>query len=243
MLLKNCIYALIILISLSSLVLMVFSIKNKNKHVCKIIKIIDIIYILYLICIFIIQQGDPFSIDYPLDILIYEEFGAIALLLFLASIIICTIKKKKMEIDIKSKKASVIMIILLAMPVISFMTMYFREKYLIANSDLILVYKSGSGFNSFNFAYAINNDYCEKVSIGTSTNGYSMKDFLPRDKTYLDGDLEYFQTLNTQYEIKYDEEERKILIYKNGKCIHKEKINDKYYSIDLKRIFVITNKN
>lgn len=241
MLLKNCIYGLIFLISLSSLFLLIFSIKNRNKYVLKIIRIIDIVYILYLM--FIVFVSQQVNIAYQLDILIYEGLGVNAILLLIISIIVCSVKKGKVHIDIKSKKLTYIMVILLVIPIISFMSMYFREKYLINNSDLILVYHS-SGNGGFgdgaSFAYAINNDYCKEISIGTYYDGYNMEDFLP--KSFFEVNPQYIKTINTEYEIKYDVENRKILIYKGGKCIHEKKLNSKYFNIDLKKVFVITNK-
>lgn len=237
MLLKNCIYGLIFLISLSSLILLLFSIESKNKHVCRIIKIIDIVYIFYLICIIFIKEG--LALAYQLNILFYEGLGVVALLLLIISIIICSVKRKNLNIDIKQKKANVVMLILLVIPIISFMSMYFREKYLINNSDLILVYYSGGNGglgDGVNFAYAINDDYCKEISIGADINGYDMKKFLP--KTFSKVNTEYIQALKTAYEVKYNNKEGTILIYKNEKCIHKKKINSQYFNVDLKSIFV-----
>ena len=65
MLLKNCIYFIIILISLLSIPILIYSIKNKNKNVLKCIKIINIFYIVYLI-LNIVVVPNVLSIDQDL---------------------------------------------------------------------------------------------------------------------------------------------------------------------------------
>ncbi len=61
------------------------------------------------------------------------------------------------------------------LPIIAFLSAFFREKYLIDNSNLILEYHSNGngGFDGQNFAYAISDNFCEQISIGTQINGYN----------------------------------------------------------------------
>lgn len=255
MLLKNCIYLLTLLIGGSSFALLMWSMESKNKYTCRIIKIISIISIFYLTLLFSIQQGAVFSIDYQLGILFYEGLTILAFFLFIISIIICSLKKKKLDVDIKSKKAIVIMVVLLLTPIIYLTSIYFREKYLINNSDLILVYYSrgNGGFgDGVNFAYAVNDDYCKEISMGASISGYNMENYLPKPfvqinpKSIDDLDIEYeelekhIKIPNTEYEIKIDDYNRDFSIYKNGKRIQLNCYTGRYFNVELEKVFIMT---
>lgn len=234
MIISNYICEIAVLFSIFSLTLLIYSIINKNKNICKNIIIIDIIYIIYS---YINLGIIPYilKIYFPLGIIVIWGLSMFSGLLFLISIVICLIKIKKLQLNIKSKKAIPVTIILLTLPIITFLFVFLREKYLINNSELILEYHSrGNGsFDGQNFAYAISDDFCEQISIGTEIDGYYMKSFLPKSSF----EINLSDIQNIGYEITIDS--KKILIYKNGKSIHEKKHDGNYSNIELKRIFGI----
>ena len=69
MLLKNCIYFIIITVSLLSIPILIYSIKNKNKRNSKCIKLINFFYIMYLI-LNIAVIPNVLSIDLGINIIL-----------------------------------------------------------------------------------------------------------------------------------------------------------------------------
>ena len=178
---------------------------------------------------------DILEIYFQLGIIVIGGIGLLTGLLLIISAIICFIKMKKITIRIKSKKVIMTTILLVILPIIAFLSVFFREKYLIDNSNLILEYYSrGNGeFDGQNFAYAISDNFCKQISIGTQINGYNMKKFLPKSAF----EINVSDMQNIEYEITIDS--TRILIYKNGKCIHERNHNGNYFNIELKRAFKI----
>ncbi len=234
MLISDFIVNVVVAFFLFSIIVLIYSIKNKNKDICKNIIIIDIVYIIYLFLDLVII-ADILEICFQLGIIVIAGIGLVSGLLLVISIVICFIKMKKLQIRIKSKKVIVTTIILLILPIIAFLSEFFREKYLIDNSNLILEYHSNGngGFDGQNFAYAISDNFCEQISIGTQINGYNMKKFLPKSAF----EINISDMQNIEYEITIDS--TGILIYKNGKCIHERNHNGNYFNIELKRAFGI----
>ena len=105
MLLKNCIYFILIVISLLSIPILIYSIKNKNNS--KSIKIIIIFYIIYLI-LGIVVIPDILCLDIGIEFLLIEFVALLAIIIYLISTIICSKKiKKSNEIFSLSKKTIV----------------------------------------------------------------------------------------------------------------------------------------
>ena len=71
MLLKTCIYFILIVISLLSIPILIYSIKNKNKNYSKSIKIIIIFCIIYLILGTVVIP-DILCLDVGLEFLLIE---------------------------------------------------------------------------------------------------------------------------------------------------------------------------
>lgn len=94
MLLKNCIYFILIVISLLSIPILIYSIKNENKNNSKSIKIIIIFYIIYLI-LGIVVIPDVLCLDIGLEFLLIEFVALLAIIIYLISTIICSKKLKK----------------------------------------------------------------------------------------------------------------------------------------------------
>ena len=104
MLLKNCIYFILIVISLLSIPILIYSIKNKNKNNSKSIKIIIIFYIIYLI-LGIVVMPNVLCLDTGLEILFLAFIALIAIINYIISIIICSKRiKRNNETSSLSKK-------------------------------------------------------------------------------------------------------------------------------------------
>lgn len=239
LLIKNCIYCVAILISLFSIVTMIWSIKNKNQYICKNVILFSIIYIIYLI------------VDLSMIYILYIPIGLEALFIFLVmfiagilyviSVILNLIKRKKLERYAKKKKVLITTIILIILPIIFFSVCVLRQKYLINNSDLVLVYSS-SGNGGFGdedtFAYAIGEDYCKQFDLGIDINGYRLKEFLPKNAVKITNidDIAYM----TDYKMIPNEEDfDAVSVYKDNKQICKINYQSRYFNIDFEKGFYI----
>ena len=237
MLLKNCNYLIIIVISLISIPILIYSIKNKKAKNSKIIKIINSFYIAYLILnIFVIPN--VLRLDTGFEILFLTLIALFAIVIDIISIFICSKKIKKSNENYSFSKKSLLLIILfIILPILLLLGCLSREYYLINNSDLILIYKSrGNGGlgNNNEFAYAINENYCKEISLGIAEGNYSFGRYLPKKAKKIDN----INKLNN-YNISLDSEGKYIIVYKNSKIIHKEKINPNYFNIDFDGGFYI----
>ncbi len=239
MLLKNCVYFITIVISLLSIPILIYSIKNKNTNNCKSIKIINIFYIVFLI-INVVVLPNVLSLDIGLEILFLAFITLIAIIIDIISIIICSKRiKKDNKIISFSKKSLLCSLLLIILPVLLLVCSFLKEYYLIVNSDLVLVYRSnGNGGigDSKEFAYAINDNYCKEISLGVATGDYSLERYLPKKAKKIDN-IENI----SNYNIVFDIQENYITIYKNNKLIHKEQINNNYFNIDFDGGFYINN--
>lgn len=235
-LIENCIYCISILISLFSIISLVYSIKNKNKYICNWIILIDIIYILYLI-VNLIMIGILY-IPVGLDGLFIYLIEFVAGILYVSSIILNLIKRKKTDTYSKNNKVIFATIIFTLFPIILLSTYVVENKLLINNSDLVLVYESNGagGFgDSKTFAYAIGKDFCKQFDLGISTGGYDLKKFLPVNAVEIN-DLN-----GTDYEIIFNVswEDNSISVYENNKEICKVKNKSRYFNIDFEKGFYI----
>lgn len=235
MLIKHCIYCIAILLSLFSIPTLIYSIKNKDGNICKNIIWLDMIYMAYL---FInIYIADILYIPRGLEMWFIYCLVFISVVLYIISIVLTRIKVKKLQIYTKQKKSTtVIMILLITLPALFLSVNVFKDKYLMNNSDLILVYHS-SGNGGFGdgetFAYAIGENFCEQFDLGIDTDGYHLQKFLPKNAIMVNSNS------IENYEIKLNEEDNILLVYKNNQCICKEKFNSHYFNIDLQKAFYI----
>ena len=242
MLLKTCIYFILIVISLLSIPILIYSIKNKNKNNSKSIKIIIIFYIIYLILGTVVIP-DILCLDVGLEFLLIEFVALIAIIIYIISTIICSKRiKKSNEIFSLSKKTIVFTLLLIILPILLFLGSFIKEYYLIINSDLVLVYNSrgNGGFgDSKNFAYAINEKYCEEISLGIGVGDYSLVEYLPKKAKKIDNIKDISNLGN--YDISFSNNDKYISVYKNGKLIHEEQLNSSYFNIDFDGGFYINN--
>jgi amino acid transporter len=207
--------------------MLIYAKKNKKRNVCKYIIVLSIIYIIFLILdIDFLPLHLNLSIGF--EILFYRAFLFMAIILFIFSIVISNKKLKKLEVIENSKKDKIILLLLIIFPVIVFSFAYFREMYYINNSELILVCTSGENFSEEDFAYAINDNYCKEISIGTDFRGYKMERYLPKEFNELN-----YSWLTDKVEI----DNNKIVIYRNDEVIYEGKLNYKISTYGLRNIF------
>ncbi len=239
MLLKNCVYFITVVISLLSIPMLIYSIKNKNKRNHKIIKIVNSFYIAYLI-LNVVVIPDALSIDIGPKTLFLTFISLIAVVIYIISIIICSKKIGKVNEKFSfSKKLLLVLLLLIIFPILSLSYSFLKEYYLIINSDLVLVYKSsGNGGigDSKNFAYAINENYAQEISLGIAIGDYSLIKYLPKKAKEI-SNIEDIK----DYSISLDNNEKYITIYKNNKLIHREKIDSNYSNISFDGGFYINN--
>lgn len=227
MLVKQIVYFLCLFICLTSITMLIYAKKNKKRNVCKYIIVLSIIYIIFLILdIEFLPLHLNLSVGF--EILFYRAFLFIAIILFIFSIVISNKKLKKLEVIENSKKDKIILLLLIIFPVIIFSFSYFREMYYINNSKLILVCTSSESFSEEDFAYAINDNYCKVISIGTDFRGYEMERHLPKE----------FNKLNYTWSTdKVEIDNNKIVIYINNEVIYEGKLNYTISTYGLRKIF------
>lgn len=164
MLLKGCMYLILIALILAAIPMLFYSIFGRtNKKYPLILNTVFIIYLIVInVCLIMLN---PFEFDYNLGLLYSYICSPIAGAIYLIAAIVCIVKMKKKELP-ESRKVRISTILLTTLPILLFFVCWAREWYLIQNSNVIVTYEVGSGFNSESFAYAINENYCEEISIG-----------------------------------------------------------------------------
>lgn len=227
MLVKQIVYFLCLFIFFNSIIIWSYAKKNKNKRVCKYIMVLSIIHIIYLILdIGFLPLQLNLSIEF--EILLYRGLLLITIILLIISIIISNKKIDKLDTMETSKKDKIILLLLIIGPVVIFSFSYFREMYYINNSELVLVCTFGENFSEEDTAYAINDNYCKEISIGTDFRGYEMEKHLPKEFNKLN-----YSWVTDSVEIA----DNKIVIYRNHEVIYEGKINSNISTYGLRKIF------
>lgn len=239
MLVKNCLYSIVIILNLLSVPIFIYSIVNKNKKICKGIICMALMYILYL---FLGLTYVPYVlyINIGLEVILLWFSSFVSGLFYTISIIICLVKIKKNKSDCRDlKKLNFVIPILIILPILFFGQSFLREYHILKNSELILVYYSagnggiGAGRN---FGYAINDNYCKEISLGIEINGYYMENILPKSSINIDN----IEELNDySYDVKVNSQG--IFVYKNGTLIHSKKHKYGYSNNRFERGFYINN--
>lgn len=155
--------------------------------------------------------------------------------LYLISTIICICRRKKLNDNSDDKLFSKIIKILIVVPIIVFAFVLFKEKYLINNSEFILKYHTdgNGGLGDFHeFVYVISDKYCTEISVDVDLSyNYYNRMFLSKNmKKETEDELQ-----NKGYKVAFDKQY--IIVYKNQKLIHKKKMNDIYFDIELDSIY------
>lgn len=227
MLVKDVIYILCLLIFLVGIFNLIYSIRNKNSKVSKYIIILSITFILYSIVDILIIPG-VLHLDIGLEILLFYGILVLSSILFIISIIVASVKTKKLNTIEKTLKRNIIFTFFVLLPILMFCFSYFREMYYINNSKLILICSSGDGFNEEDYGYAISSDYSKIISVGTDFRGYAMKKHLPNSFNKLN-----YTWTTDKIEINHDN----ITIFRNNKKIYKIDITNKISYCDVEEVF------
>ena len=157
-----------IYIFVTTIILMVLSIKNKDKKFCIKNIIINVFFIVFgFVDLIILPQYMNLEMDLGDSLLVVAECFIITLLAIAALIVNIVILCRKNFKDSENKtkwKSYYIFIILI--PIVLIILIYFYEKILISNCDLILIsnYQNGITTSKTN-KYAIGDNYCLEVSI------------------------------------------------------------------------------
>lgn len=221
------IYILSLLIFGVSIFSLIYSIKNKNRDAFKYIIVLSIIFILYSI-VNIIILPNALNLNIGFEIFIFSGILAVSDVLFITSIILANIKRKKLSSIGKPIKYKLVFAFLIVLPILMFGLSYFREINYINNSKLILVCSDGEGFNKENYAYAISEDYSEMITIGAYFDGYDMERYLPSS----------FYELNytwTTYKIEINDDN--ITIFRNNNIIYKIDIANRISYCHVEEVF------
>ena len=236
MLVRTCIYFVSFLLSIFSIFMLIWSIKNTNKYICKKNILVSIIYILYLIFdLFLIGL---LCVPVGLEVFLPIMLSLVAAVLYIVSIIINCIKRKKSDINIKSKKILITTIVLLILPILFLSTKILKYLYVINDSNLLLIYESdgnGSIGDGDTFAYAISDDSCKQFDLGIATGGFYLPEFLKKDVIEINDDADISKVTN--YDITFNDDN--IFVYENDKLICKINVSRKYFNNEFETAFYI----
>lgn len=227
MLVKQMIYILSLLIFAVSVLNLIYSIKNKNKDASNYIIVLSIIFILYSI-VNILILPNSLNLDIGFEILLFYGILAVSSVLFIISIILTNIKRKKLGAIGKSLKHKLVFALLIVIPILMFCLSYFREMNYINNSKLILVCSDGDGFGEENYAYAISEDYSEMITIGADFRGYAMERHLPSS---------FYELNYTWITDKIEINDDNIIIFRNNNIIYKIGVANRISYCDVEEVF------
>lgn len=239
-LIKNCVYFFSILISLLSIFILVNSIRNKDKKECKMFVITSSIAIIYLFLLNVVVLN-ALCVEYSLEVLLIALVAFIAVLLYIVSIVINLVRKKKLNnLDDDESNLNAVLIALLIIPVLCVGICIFRDKYYLDNSELILVFDSdGNGGigDGTTFGYAMNEKYIKRFEIGLDFGGYKLKNYISSDFVEVNeitkfGDYNVVCVPNQYCEDGF-------IIYKNGEQLFKIKYDDEFINNDFERAFYL----
>lgn len=236
MLIKLCVYIVSLVLSMSSVLVLIYSIKNKEKKMCKSVILISSVYIAYLIA----NLGvlGIFNVPYGLEILYISLLVFIGGILYIAAIVVSVKKRKRLLDNREEKKPMVVAVVLLMLPLLVTSMGVLRNIYLIDNADLIMVYYShgngGIGDGDY-FAYAININSCSQFDLGIDIGGHDLKKHLSKNAIQIKDEKDtkgYSVTLNDD----------RIVVYDGSKKVCEKEFISRYSNIDFERGFYINRK-
>ena len=157
-----------IYIFVTTIVLMVLSIKNKDKKFCIKNIIINVFFIVFgFFDLIILPQYMNIELDFgDISLMIVECFFIILLAIATLIVNIVLLCRKKLKDNENKTKCKSYYIYIILIPIVLIILIYFYEKILISNCNLILIsnYQNGIIISKTN-KYAIGNNYCLEVSI------------------------------------------------------------------------------
>ena len=260
---KCFIYTIIFIciISIFSLIASARKMSKKNYKNILAVCIINSIFLLFLN----LKAPSLLSLDLGFETLLLFLISIIAGLIYIITVIVCRYKiNKNYSKDIQenileeipedipedipyNKHFAFAAKLVILIPILIFSFVFFKELYLIRNSDLILIYTSrGNGGlgDSHSFAFAVNDQYCESFDIGVDFGGYKIEKSLPKGMIKSDSEYEYVnergkQSINVNdYYIEINDfYTHNLVIYKNNELLHQINYNNNYFNIDCKNVF------
>lgn len=255
MLIKNCIYSLIISISVFSVVSLIYSVKNKNKYSCNLVIVINSVFIIYLISAPFIISTLQLPVGFEMVYILLLEF--ITTIILIIAIIISATRKKRTIINDKNGKLVFVTIILALLPVLILSSYIVQNEHLINSSELILIFESkrnGGIGDGDTFAFSISKNHCSQFDLKID-DAHELKKLLPEntaiinkpisekqifDGGYYDTEFVFENTANkTKYSITFSDysKENTVSIYKDNEKICNINPKSLYYNIDFEEGF------
>lgn len=233
MLIRDCICWLSILVGLFSIFMLIYAIATKNKNTSMNIMITSIALAIFSILnMNVIPSVFDIGLDFGVGMLVVIPISVIGIILYGVSAIISGIKKKRDENEDFQYKIKPVFIIIAIIPFVMSLLVAVKEVRILIKSDVVAVYESdgNGGFDQELFVYAINDDYCEPVSIGTNLGDLS--DFIIKGSEEVDKPEDI-----KDYDVVVDEDY--IDVYKDGKSIHHCKLPSNYFNNDFVKAYNI----
>lgn len=227
MLVKQMVYVLCLFLFWGSIVVLIYAIKNKKRNMCKYIILLSVVY-MFLLLLDIEFLPLLLNLSIGFELFIFRAFALLAGILLICSIVISGRKAKKAEHYERSKRGGWILLFLFVVPLILFASSYLRERYYINNSELILVCSRGESFSTEYYGYAINDNYCKEISVGTDFKGYDMEKHLPKEYSEL-----YYNWETDRVEA----DENKIVVYRNNQLIYEGELKGTISVDNPERVF------
>ena len=215
-----------------SIVLLIYSIRNKRKNICKVLCIINVFYAIYILCNCGFISGGWLDLDIGLEFVIFIPLVILAEIIFIVGIIFNCIKIKKLDVVVRAKSVISIMVFVLLLPVLAIILPICREMTLLNNSDFILVGTEGEMFGENTLVYTIGENYCKKVSVGANFRGAWIDKYFINPAHELDV---YGSVSESEYHVEKSEDYGIVSLYKDDVCIDKFDIGN---SISLRRAFL-----
>lgn len=170
----------------------------------------------------------------------FGKFSWITIIIFLLSILIGMIyiisvgSSMKRASNVRNNKIKVLSVLLI-LPLLILYGSILRNKYIIDNSDYILIYYSrgngGFGDGKY-FNIAIKDDSSELIELGTATSGYNMKEFISSSL-----DIKEITNLGEIGEYRVTFADDKIKIYRNESIIFEMDNSERYFNVEFKKGF------
>ena len=230
-----------ILISISGILSIILAAKVKTKKNNTYIIIFDILSLCYLIAIsWFLWRIVPTIVD--LRLALTYPFVFLGEILYAISIIISKRREPKLNNDSPGKVFLSMIVIMLLIPVASYLLVFYREIFLIKNSDVIIAYhNSGNGgLDSTDVVYVISDNYRDLISLNVEDIYWNYNRFLlPRNLKVVNKSKIHSNKIDINVTKKQSDGYNDIIgikIYKNNKLIydHEDYVDDFYniYYID-----------
>ena len=250
--LNDYIYTMSYIISFFSIFAIVFAYVNNDKKANKFLLIFSLLSIIYMFFVSVIIHN-VIGVFVKIDIIIIWLIEFIAGIFYLAAFVTCFEKRKKLKDNPKFNFLIAIVCVLIIAPVVLFFIYYNYENKVLSEGNIVVVMCSNGngGFgDSDDFVYVVNDKNYNEISLEVKYNGYAEKynykkldrskifDENNREKSSSDT-IESTLSINNDYEVKLinDKLDNYLVLSKNNNIIHKIKLNEKYFNIEIEDIY------